>query len=164
MDKMTPQQRHRCMSRIRSKDTKPEMVVRRYLWHHGYRYRLHRKGLAGRPDIVIGRLKVAIFVNGCFWHGHSCQTKFPRTNVDFWTEKIARNRERDYRNHADLTAQGWMVITLWECELKKKRLDETLHRLLNTLQLLEPVPPVAASPQESDHYLLAAEDEVPYGQ
>lgn len=164
-DKMTPQQRHRCMSRIRSKNTRPEMVVRQWLWAHGYQYRLHRKGLPGHPDIVIGRLKVVIFVNGCFWHGHSCQRHFPETNKQFWTEKIYRNRNRDYANHSALESMGWFVIVLWECQLTgKERRNSTLDRLLNTLRLLEnPEVRPYQLPVEEEYPQIAAEDTVPYG-
>lgn len=164
VDKMTPQQRHKCMSRIRSKNTRPEMIVRRYLWSQGYRYRLHRKDLPGKPDIVIGRLKVAVFINGCFWHGHSCQKHFPATNTKFWNEKIYRNRNRDYKNHSELEGRGWLVIVLWECELATvtKRKD-TLKRLLETLRLLEnPVVKPYESPALEEPYPAAAEDTTGY--
>lgn len=165
VDKMTPEQRHRCMSRIRSKDTRPEMVVRRFLWSHGYRYRLHRKGLPGHPDIVLGRLRVAVFVNGCFWHGHSCQRHIPASNVEFWTAKIARNRDRDYKNHSELESRGWVVIVLWECQLSRRTCrEETLSRLLATLQLLEkPVVKPYEQPAVEEPYPAAAEDYTPYG-
>lgn len=175
-DKMSIEQRRHCMSRIKSKDTRPELLVRHFLWHHGYRYRLHRKGLPGRPDIVIGRLKVAIFVNGCFWHGHSCQRHFPETNRNYWHNKIFTNRNRDYKNHSDLEAQGWVVIVIWECELARtEQRKETLGRLLKTLQLLdqhaarpyqlpgtgEEYIPQAAEEQE-EYIPLAAEDREEY--
>ena len=128
-DKMTPEQRHRCMSRIRGRDTKPEMVVRRWLWHQGYRYRLYVKSLPGRPDIVMRKWHTVIFVNGCFWHGHECQKHRPATNAQFWQEKIERNRERDARNQALLQAAGWNVIVVWECQLNKKQRVKTLREL-----------------------------------
>ena len=132
-DKMTPEQRHRCMSRIRGRDTKPEMVVRRWLWRQGFRYRLYVKSLPGRPDIVMRKWRTVIFVNGCFWHGHECQKHRPATNADFWRDKINRNRERDARNQALLQAAGWHVIVIWECQLSSKNRIETLRELDLTL-------------------------------
>lgn len=139
-DRMTPEQRHYCMSRIRSNDTKPEMIVRRFLWSHGIRYRLHKKGLPGKPDIVIARLRTVIFINGCFWHGHDCRTHTPKTNTDFWTAKIERNRLRDLENGIKLRAAGYNVITIWECELSRTIRQQTLDRLLATLKAFEKVP------------------------
>lgn len=137
-DKMTPEQRHYCMSRIRGKDTKPEMIVRRFLWNNGYRYRLHRKTMPGKPDIVIRRLRVAIFINGCFWHGHDCRASQPQTNAEFWRAKIERNRARDLEVGIELRNAGWYVITIWECELKKANRDSTLQKLLATLRAIDP--------------------------
>lgn len=128
-DKMTQQQRHDCMSRIRGRDTKPELVVRRWLWRQGYRYRLYVKSLPGRPDIVMRKWRTVIMVNGCFWHGHTCQRSKPATNASFWQEKIARNRARDARNQALLHDAGWHVIVIWECQLTPKRRQATLHEL-----------------------------------
>ena len=128
-DRMTREQRHRCMSRIRGRDTKPEMVVRRWLWRQGYRYRLCVKSLPGQPDIVMRKWRTAILVNGCFWHGHRCQKHVPQTNAEFWQEKIRRNRERDARNQALLQASGWHVIVIWECQLSPKRRSKTLRAL-----------------------------------
>lgn len=128
-DKMTPEQRHRCMSRIRGRDTKPELVVRRWLWHQGFRYRLYVKALPGRPDIVMRKWRTAIFVNGCFWHGHDCQKHRPVTHAEFWQEKITRNRERDARNQSLLRTAGWNVIVIWECQLTRQRRQQTLRDL-----------------------------------
>ena len=128
-DKMTPEQRHRCMSRIRARDTKPELVVRRWLWHQGFRYRLYVKSLPGRPDIVMRKWRTAIFVNGCFWHGHDCNKRRPTTNAQFWQDKITRNRQRDARNLELLQSAGWNVIVVWECQLSSKRREHTLHEL-----------------------------------
>lgn len=125
-DKLTPTQRHRCMSRIRGKDTKPEVLVRRGLHARGFRFRLQDRKLPGKPDITLPRWGVAIMVNGCFWHGHKgCRyaTK-PQTNQEFWEAKIARNRHRDEVTEAHLEALGWTVITVWECELKGKEAAE----------------------------------------
>ena len=132
-DRMTPEQRHRCMSRIRGRDTKPEMVVRRWLWRQGFRYRLYVKSLPGRPDIVLRKWRTVIFVNGCFWHGHDCNKHRPTTHAQFWQDKISRNRERDARNQALLQAAGWHVIVVWECQLSSKNRVETLRELDLTL-------------------------------
>lgn len=128
---MTPQQRHRCMSSIKSIDTKPEMVVRRWLWSEGFRYRLHVKSLPGTPDIVIRKLKTVIFINGCFWHGHISGECFraPKSNVQFWKTKIQKNRERDARNYEILKSSGWNVLVVWECQLNKKKKNDTLMAL-----------------------------------
>ena len=128
-DRMTREQRHRCMSRIRGRDTKPEMVVRRWLWRQGYRYRLCVKALPGRPDIVMRKWRTVIFVNGCFWHGHECQKHRPVTNAKFWQDKITRNRNRDARNQALLQAAGWHVLVVWECQLMPKHRIDTLREL-----------------------------------
>ena len=121
-DKLTSLQRHKCMSSIRGKNTKPEILVRKGLHARGFRFRLHNKKLPGSPDIVLPKYGVAIMVNGCFWHGHKgCRyaTK-PKTNIEFWETKIARNQHRDEVTAAHLEALGWTVITVWECELRGK--------------------------------------------
>ncbi len=137
-DTMTQEQRHRCMSHIRGRDTKPELLVRRYLWRKGYRYRLYDRRLPGRPDIIMRQRRTVIFVNGCFWHGHDCDKfRMPKSNTEFWQQKIERNRRRDRSNRLALKAMGFNVITVWECELTPKKrlmtlrsLDRTLSRLL----------------------------------
>ena len=129
MDKLTPAQRHLCMSHIHSKDTKPELLVRRWLWSHGYRYRLNLKGVPGKPDIVMRSYHAAIFVNGCFWHGHEGCCKIPQTNREFWVNKIQRNQERDRQNYQILQENGWHVIVIWECQLKPTRIKETMLRV-----------------------------------
>lgn len=130
-DRMTPEQRHRCMSRIRSTDTKPEMVVRKYLFARGYRYRLHVKRLPGRPDIVLKKYHTVIFVNGCFWHGHEgCKYYvIPKTRSDFWKAKIERNQERDKKDHDELKKMGWNILTIWECQLMPKVRQQTLKEV-----------------------------------
>lgn len=134
-DVMTPQQRHECMSHIRSKDTKPEHLVRQALWHNGFRYRLHVKGLPGKPDIVLPKYRTVIFINGCFWHGHEgCRYYvIPNTNTSFWLDKITSNKARDARDESALNEAGWRVVTIWECELKKEKREETIGRLLKSL-------------------------------
>lgn len=119
MDWMTPQQRRRVMQAIRSKDTGPEMVVRRMVHGMGFRYRLHRKDLPGRPDLVFGPRKKAIFVNGCFWHAHNCKYgRMPESRREYWIPKLTANKERDALNVAKLEATGWQVLTVWECEIR----------------------------------------------
>jgi len=107
------------MRRITGKNTTPELTVRRLLSEHGFRYRLHRAELPGKPDIVFARLRKVIFVHGCFWHAHSCRMAHkPKTNESYWSPKLQRNQERDTRHLAALKAAGWKVLTIWECELK----------------------------------------------
>ena len=121
-DTLSQSQRSHCMSSIRGKNTKPEILVRKGLHARGFRFRLHNKKLPGSPDIVLPKYGVVIMVNGCFWHGHKvCRyaTK-PKTNIEFWETKIARNRHRDEVTNAHLEALGWHVITVWECELRGK--------------------------------------------
>lgn len=117
------------MARFRSKDTKPELIVRRALHAAGRRFRLHRKDLPGKPDIVIPKDRTALFVHGCFWHGHEgCSiARVPKTQSAFWREKFVRNRERDERVRQALEEQGWRVLVIWECEAKSKRLSEILR-------------------------------------
>ena len=158
MDHLTPQQRHNNMAAIHSKGTKPEMIVRRWLWSHGYRYRLNVKSVPGKPDIVMRRFRTAIFVNGCFWHGHlvaplpneslefsveslesvvssefkvedSKCCKIPKTNREFWVKKICRNMERDQENYRILQENGWHCIVVWECQLKPKLLEHTMQQV-----------------------------------
>jgi DNA mismatch endonuclease (patch repair protein) len=119
MDKLTPEKRSRLMSRVRGRDTKPELAVRRMLHMMGFRYRLHRGDLPGRPDIVFVSRKKVIFVHGCFWHGHRCaRGKLPTTNTDFWRDKIGRNMIRDHKSLRQLRKMGWSALVVWECTLK----------------------------------------------
>lgn len=168
MDKLTPEQRHVCMSHIRSRDTKPELKVRRWLWSHGYRYRLNVKSVPGKPDIVMRRYRTAIFVNGCFWHGHEGCCKIPKTNREFWVSKIERNKRRDERNYEVLQENGWHVIVVWECQLTAKRMEQTMRgveRLLNEnfLSIYRPHKPAAYNQDEEDSLPMAAEEEQEYG-
>lgn len=136
-DRFNTQQRHRCMSRIRGKNTKPEILVRKGLHARGFRFRLHNKKLPGSPDIVLPKYGVAIMVNGCFWHGHKgCRyATEPKTNIEFWETKIARNRHRDEVTTAHLEALGWTVMTIWECELRNSsQLDERLNALAEEIR------------------------------
>ncbi len=131
----TSQQRHTNMAAIHGKDTKPEMVVRRYLWGHGFRYRLNHPRLPGKPDIVMRKYRTCIFVNGCFWHGHEgCRYyTIPKTNTEFWVNKVERNKKRDNKVKRELASMGWHSITIWECELKTKVREKTLESLGFTL-------------------------------
>lgn len=127
-DRMTPEQRHECMSHIKSKDTRPEILVRRWLFSHGFRFRKNDKRLPGCPDIVLPKYRTVIFINGCFWHGHiNCRIYVkPQSNCEFWEEKIHRNMLRDARNQAHLAALNWYVITIWECELRNNSFERTM--------------------------------------
>ncbi len=124
------------MSHIKNKDTKPEMLVRQFLFAHGFRFRLHRKDLPGKPDIVLPKYKAVIFINGCFWHGHpGCKyATIPETNRNFWSNKISGNMERDKFTFSVLEKMGWRVIIIWQCKLKPKTKDQTLQNLITTLQ------------------------------
>ena len=178
MEKLTPQQRHKkaaiqreqddaCispaereqarrsanMAAIHSKDTKPEMIVRRGLWSRGFRYRLNSPKLPGHPDLVLRKYRTCIFVNGCFWHGHHVEVKsekgevksekgelissecckIPNTNREFWVAKIRRNKERDKEEQRKLAEMGWHCITVWECELKSSKREDTLNSIAFTL-------------------------------
>ena len=139
------------MAAIHSKDTKPELIVRQGLWKRGFRYRLNHKRLPGHPDLVLRKYRTCIFVNGCFWHGHNVQLspaqidngqwiidnseccKIPKTNREFWVNKIRRNKERDREEQKKLAAMGWHCITVWECELKPRMREETLKSIAFTL-------------------------------
>ena len=154
MDKLSAEQRHKNMAAIRSKDTKPEMIVRRGLWKRGFRYRLNHKRLPGHPDLVLRKYRTCIFVNGCFWHGHKSNLiptpspkgeenlylltdseccKIPKTNREFWMAKILRNKERDKEEQKKLASMGWHCSTVWECELKPSKREETLDSIAFTL-------------------------------
>ncbi len=184
MDKLTTQQRHKNMAAIRSKDTKLEMIVRHGLWKRGFRYRLNHKRLPGHPDLVLRKYRTCIFVNGCFWHGHKVMSdvrckkddviesseccKIPKTNREFWVAKIRRNKERDKEEQRRLAEMGWHCITVWECELKPSKREETLESIAFTLNHIFlqdrkcKMADVKIYPQmeeESDNYLKAAEEE-----
>ncbi len=135
-DLMTPEQRHRSMAAIKGKDTKPEILVRKYLFSRGLRYRVNVKKLPGSPDIVLKKYGVAIFIDGCFWHGHKgCKYyHLPSTNEDFWKAKIAPNIARDYVNNVDLELAGWKVIRIWECDIKTKaKREEILGKIYSEI-------------------------------
>lgn len=123
------------MASIHSKDTSPERIVRKFLFAHGFRYRLNHRGLPGHPDVVLRKYRTVIFVNGCFWHGHEgCRLyRLPKTNTQFWQSKIARNRERDREEQLKLAHMGWHCITVWECQLRPIVRQSTLESLAFTL-------------------------------
>lgn len=131
MDRLTPERRSEVMSRIRGKDTRPEMVVRRFLHAKGMRYHLHDRKLPGTPDLVFPSRKVAVFVHGCFWHGHEgCKrATLPATRTEFWFEKIKANVERDRRAEASLHEAGWKVIVVWQCEIDQDRLEQVCQHI-----------------------------------
>ena len=123
------------MSHIRSKNSKPEELVRKYLFSKGFRYRKNVRDLPGCPDIVLPKYKTVVFVNGCFWHKHDCpRFVWPSSNVDYWRSKILRNVERDQKNMELLRSMGWKVIVVWECELKKKVYDKTMKRIIGEIK------------------------------
>lgn len=131
-DTFTPEQRSRCMAAIRSKNTRPETLVRKGLFSRGLRYRLHDPRLPGKPDLTFKKYKAVVFINGCFWHGHEgCPNyRFPKSNTDYWRNKIARNRQRDAQVDGLLKKQGWRIFRVWECQLKNR---ENREALLNSL-------------------------------
>lgn len=161
-DVMTPEQRSRCMAAIKGKDTKPELIVRKYLFSRGLRFRVQVRKLPGKPDIVLPKYKTAIFVNGCFWHGHEgCKYfRLPKSNVEFWKEKIERNIERDKESMQALFDLGWKVVRVWECELRNKaNREETLNKIYTSItspdgscySFEETDVPIAAEP-EADYF------------
>lgn len=135
MRNMTSEQTFKCMSHNRARNTEPELILRRVLWHQGFRYRVNDKRLPGKPDIVLPKYRTVIFVHGCFWHGHKdCKYyTVPKTNTAFWMAKVARNQERDQEVWRKLEAKGWSVIIVWECELKKAKLEETIDRVVGAI-------------------------------
>ena len=152
---------HTNMAAIRSKNTKPEILVRHYLWEYGFRYRLNYPRLPGKPDIVLRKYRTCIFVNGCFWHGHEgCQHyTVPKTNTEFWVSKIRRNKERDAKVLHELASMGWHCIVIWECDLKpkvRKRTLESLAYTLNKIFLQDRTVKRYAMPEEEP--MMAAED------
>ena len=135
-DVHTKAQRSYNMSRIKGKDTKPEMLVRRFLHANGFRYKLHDKTLPGKPDIVLPKYKTVIFVHGCFWHGHEGCKYFvvPKTRTEWWIEKINRNKSNDLNSIKLLHKEKWQIITLWECRLKKDKFDNSMRKLVLKLK------------------------------
>lgn len=138
MDRLNKEQRHNNMAAIHSKNTKPEILVRKFLFNRGFRYRLNHPRLPGKPDIVLRKYRTCIFINGCFWHGHDGCKYFviPKTRTEFWQTKIERNKKRDSENQRKLASMGWHCITIWECQLKPKVREATLESLSYTLSLI----------------------------
>jgi DNA mismatch endonuclease (patch repair protein) len=124
------------MSKIRAKDTKPEFIVRKFLFSKGFRYKLHDKKLPGHPDIVLKKYKIVVFVNGCFWHGHNNCKYFsiPKTRTDWWKSKIEKNISNDEKNIVELKKLGWKTLCVWECELKTNQREKTLNNLLTKIK------------------------------
>lgn len=134
-DKVDKKRRSEIMSSIRGQNTKPEMIVRKYLFSKGFRYRLHDKSLPGKPDIKLTKYNSLVFINGCFWHGHTdCKIYvMPKTNKKFWYSKIENNVERDRRNIELLKNLGWKIIVIWECEIKRKNRELALQNLVDKI-------------------------------
>lgn len=135
VDVLTDNQRKYCMSQIKGKNTKPEMIVRRLVYSLGYRYRLHVKSLPGNPDLVFSSRKKVIFVHGCFWHRHNCKYGKPKpaTRKNFWEKKLQGNVQRDKVNIIELEKQGWKVLVIWECEIKN--IENVMERIINFLNI-----------------------------
>lgn len=134
-DVHTKKQRSFNMSRIKGKDTKPEMLVRKFLFANGFRYKLHDKKLPGKPDIVLPKYNTVIFVHGCFWHGHANCKYFtiPKTRTQWWTDKINTNKANDAKAVKALKKDGWKIITVWECKLKPAKAEKTLQKIILSL-------------------------------
>lgn len=161
---MTPEQRSRCMAAIKGKGTKPEMIVRKYLFSRGLRYRVNNRKLPGSPDIVLKKYKTVVFIDGCFWHGHEgCKYyRLPKTNADFWRHKIIMNIARDYANNVDLRLAGWRVIRVWECDIRTKaKREETLECLYQ--EIVGTGHKSGSYESTPDNEPIAAEPNSPYG-
>jgi DNA mismatch endonuclease, patch repair protein len=125
------------MSRVKGKDTSPEMKVRRFLHAAGYRFRLHDRSLPGSPDVVLPSRRIAIFIHGCFWHRHGCKaTTTPKTRTAFWIEKFVANEARDKRNESALLAAGWRPVTVWECDIKENKFQSPLLSILKAAPIV----------------------------
>lgn len=136
-DVFTKKKRSEVMCRIRATNTKPELIVRKFLFSHGFRYRIHQKNLPAKPDIVLKKYNTVILINGCFWHGHrnkNCKIfKMPKSKQSYWVPKIKNNIYKDLQKKNSLKKLGWKVIVVWECRLKKRRLDRTLQSVVNKI-------------------------------
>lgn len=136
-DTISKKTRSRNMARIKSKNTKPELLVRKYLFKKGLRYRLYNKNLPGKPDLTFPKYNTVLFVNGCFWHHHNCKYgTTPKTNTSFWLDKFKKNQMRDEKNYNQLVSMGWNVIIIWECQLKKnlnQNLEKLYSRIINNV-------------------------------
>ena len=169
MDIWNKKKRSAVMAKIRSRDTKPEWIVRRYLFSRGYRYRKNVKGLPGTPDIVLRKYGIVIFIHGCFWHGHEVDGHIPHSNSDFWRKKIERNKLRDTRDKEALKQMGWRVMTVWECQLKPTVRTQTLLEIeyhINHTFLKQFKPKIPRFYDNGEHEEtsdMVAEGEVEYG-
>lgn len=167
MDIWNKKKRSAVMAKIRSKDTNPEWIVRRYLFSRGYRYRKNVKGLPGTPDVVLHKYGIVIFIHGCFWHGHEVDGHIPHSNSDYWRKKIGRNQQRDERNKEALKKMGWKVMTIWECQLKPTVKEQTLLEMEYWINhsFLEQYRKKTIKPYEiiESPLNIAAEDTVEYG-
>ncbi|WP_045859701.1 very short patch repair endonuclease [Teredinibacter purpureus] len=133
-DIVSPEMRSRMMSGIKGKNTRPEMVVRKGLFRRGFRYRLHLKQLPGKPDLVLPRYHAVIFVHGCFWHRHNCRLfKWPKSNTEFWRDKITGNIQRDERHSRQLADAGWRILIVWECAIKGKK-EQEVEKVLDNIE------------------------------
>lgn len=167
MDIWDKKKRSEVMSKIRSKNTKPEVILRKALFAEGYRYRINYKKLPGKPDIVLPVYRTAIFVHGCFWHGHEdCKiAHIPKTNSGFWKEKLARNKERDRLNNQEIKLLGWKVVTIWECEITKKTIPTIINMLTKIFneESVDPSPmQIKVYEEISGDMVMVAEDIMPY--
>jgi DNA mismatch endonuclease (patch repair protein) len=137
-DVLTPEQRRYCMSKIKGKNTKPELTIRKELFKKGFRYKIHDSTLPGRPDMVFPMYNSIVFVHGCFWHGHGCHLfKWPATRAEFWRRKIIRNQEIDRKTKRKLQGDGWYILIIWECAIKgkqKRNIDDVIHKLCDWLK------------------------------
>ena len=151
------------MAAIKSKNTKPELIVRKFLFKRGFRYRIHFNRLPGHPDIVMKKYRTVIFVNGCFWHGHECKfASIPKSNTKFWKDKITRNKERDKLTIKKLALMGWNSITIWECQIKPKTRDDTLNALEHTLNKIFLMNNNKTYHTENNSFIIAAEEQTEY--
>ena len=158
-DNLTLEQRHKCMSAIKGKDTKPEIIVRKYLFAKGLRFRLHSKTLMGKPDIVLPKYRSVIFIDGCFWHGHEgCKLfRLPKTNEFYWGNKIKRNKARQISSEYVLKTEGWRIFRIWECEIKNKEKRSIILR-----NLFESITKPQGYAMKESPMQIAAEEETEY--
>lgn len=134
-DNFSKKKRSQIMSKVTSKNTKPELTIRKALFSEGYRYRLHRKDLPGNPDIVFPGRKKVLFINGCFWHGHKCKkAALPKTNRPFWEKKLSSNAKRDKQNIRKLKEMGWLSMVIWQCKIKKSTLKSQINKIKKYLE------------------------------
>jgi DNA mismatch endonuclease (patch repair protein) len=152
-DIVDPKTRSKMMANIKGKNTKPEMAIRSALHRLGYRFRLHRKDLPGKPDIVLPKHRAVVLVNGCFWHGHFCSLfKWPKTREQFWREKILSNKNRDERNVETLLGNGWKVCIVWECSIRKRKDNDVEEAVANLVAWIEGSTALKEIPSQRELY------------